>query len=140
MDIVILPAFYFDGDDLPILFDQKVQLTENGDGTLTWVITMNHMPVTITYNVQVFDTSYTAPQNALHTLSFEYAGGHVYGVETTLSLTNPEWALQKVKKTETDAEHEQVMPSADEDDVGVATIFVVPVEGAKSQFFKVEAK
>ena len=37
-------------------------------------------------------TAYTAPQNALHTLSFEYAGGHVYGVETTLSLTNPEWA------------------------------------------------
>ena len=85
-------------------------------------------------------TAYTAPQNALHTLSFEYAGGHVYGVETTLSLTNPEWALQKVKKTETDAEHEQVMPSADEDDVGVATIYVVPAEGAKSQFFKVEAK
>ena len=83
---------------------------------------------------------YAAPQNALHTLSFEYAGGHVYGVETTLSLTNPEWALQKVKKTETDAEHEQVMPSADEDDVGVATIYVVPAEGAKSQFFKVEAK
>ena len=85
-------------------------------------------------------TAYTAPQNALHTLSFEYAGGHVYGVETTLSLTNPEWALQKVKKTETDAEHEQVMPSADEDDVGVATIYVVPAEGAKSQFFKLEAK
>ena len=85
-------------------------------------------------------TAYTAPQNALHTLSFEYAGGHVYGVETTLSLTNPEWALQKVKKTETDAEHEQVMPSADEDDVGVATIYVVPAEGASSQFFKLEAK
>ena len=85
-------------------------------------------------------TAYTAPQNALHTLSFEYAGGHVYGVETTLSLTNPEWALQKVKKTETDAEHEQVMPSADEDDVCVATIYVVPAEGAKSQFFKLEAR
>ena len=85
-------------------------------------------------------TDYTAPQNALHTIKFEYVGGHVYGVETTLSLTNPEWAVQKVKKTETDSEHEQVMPSADEDDVGVATIYVVPAEGATSQFFKVEAK
>ena len=85
-------------------------------------------------------TAYTAPQNALHTLSFEYAGGHVYGVETTLSLTNPEWAVQKVKKTETDVERDQVMPSADEDDVGEATIFVVPAEGATSQFFKLEAK
>ena len=85
-------------------------------------------------------TAYSAPQNAPHAISFEYAGGHVYGVATTLSLTNPQWATQKVKKTETDAEREQVMPSADEDDVGVATIYVVPVEGAKSQFFKVEAK
>ena len=85
-------------------------------------------------------TAYTAPQTALHTLSFEYAGGHVYGVETTLSLTNPEWALQKVKKTETDSEHEQIMPSADEEDVGLATIYVVPAEGATSQFFKLEAK
>lgn len=85
-------------------------------------------------------TAYSAPKDAPHAISFEYAGGHVYGVATTLSLTNPQWATQKVKKTETDAEREQVMPSADEDDVGVATIYVVPAEGAKSQFFKVEAK
>ena len=85
-------------------------------------------------------TAYSAPQNAPHAISFEYAGGHVYGVATTLSLTNPQWATQKVKKTETDAEREQVMPSADEDDVGVATIYVVPAEGAKSQFFKLEAR
>ena len=85
-------------------------------------------------------TAYSAPKDAPHAISFEYAGGHVYGVATTLSLTNPQWATQKVKKTETDAEHEQVMPSADEDDVGVATIYVVPAEGATSQFFKLEAR
>ncbi|MBQ3288580.1 MAG: hypothetical protein IJH50_04145 [Kiritimatiellae bacterium] len=85
-------------------------------------------------------TAYSAPQNALHSISFEYVGGHVYGVATTLSLTNPEWATQPVKKSETDVEHEQVMPSADGDDVGEATIFVVPAEGATSQFFKLEAK
>ena len=32
------------------------------------------------------------------------------------------------------------MPSADEDDVGVATIYVVPAEDTDRQFFKVEAK
>ena len=61
-------------------------------------------------------TAYSAPQNALHTLSFEYVG------------------------SEADAEHTQVMPSADEEDVGVATVYVVPAEGATSQFFKLEAK
>ena len=85
-------------------------------------------------------TAYSAPQNALHTLSFEYVGGHVYGVSTTLSLTNPQWATQPVRKSETDVEHEQVMFSADEDDADVTTIYVVPAEGAKSQFFKLEAK
>ena len=85
-------------------------------------------------------TAYSTPQSATHAISFEYVGGHVYGVATTRSLTNPQWATQPVKKSATDAEHEQVMPSADEEDVGIATIYVVPAEGATSQFFKVEAK
>lgn len=85
-------------------------------------------------------TAYAAPQNAPHAISFEYVGGHVYGIATTLSLTNPKWAAQPVKKSETDAEQAQVMPSADEEDVGITTIYVVPAEGATSQFFKLEAK
>ena len=85
-------------------------------------------------------TDYAAPQAAAHSLSFEYVGGHLYGVSTTLSLTNPQWTAQKAKTSETSAEQEQVMPSADEDDVGVATIYVVPAEGATSQFFRLEAK
>ena len=32
------------------------------------------------------------------------------------------------------------MFSADEDEVGSTTIYVVPAEGATSQFFKLEAK
>ena len=85
-------------------------------------------------------TAYSAPKDAPHAISFEYAGGHVYGVATTLSLMNPQWATQPVRKDETDTDHEQVMPSADEDDVGMATIYVVPAEGATSQFFRLEAK
>ena len=76
----------------------------------------------------------------MHTIMFEYAGGRIYGVSTTLSLTNPQWATQPVKKSEADGEHEQVMFSADEDEVGSTTIYVVPAEGATSQFFKLEAK
>ena len=84
--------------------------------------------------------AYAAPQSAPHEIRFEYVGGHVYGVATTLSLTNSQWATQPVKMSKTDAEHAQVMPSADEDAVGVTTIYVVPAEGATSQFFKLEAK
>lgn len=85
-------------------------------------------------------TAYDAPEDASHPLRFEYVGGHVYGVATTFSLVNPRWTTQPVKESEMDAEHEQVMPSADEDDVGLATIYVVPAEGATSQFFRLEAK
>ena len=85
-------------------------------------------------------TSYSAPQNALHALSFEYVGGHIYGVATTLSLTNPKWATQPVKETEAGVEQNQVMPSAADEDVGEATIYVVPAEGATSQFFRLESK
>ena len=84
--------------------------------------------------------AYAAHQAAPHAIKFEYVGGHVYGVATTRSLTNPEWTTQPVKKSETDAEQEQVMPSAVEDEVDVTTIYVVPAEGATSQFFKLEAK
>ena len=85
-------------------------------------------------------TAYSAPQNAPHAITFEYAGGRVYGVSTTLSLTNPQWATQPVKKSEADGEHEQVMFSADEDDADMTTIYVVPAEGSKSQFFKLEVR
>ena len=85
-------------------------------------------------------TAYSAPLSALHAISFEYVGGHIYGVATTRSLTNPEWATQPVKNSETGADHEQVMPSVDEDEVGETTIYVVPAEGETSQFFKLEAK
>ena len=85
-------------------------------------------------------TAYAASSADLHSISFEYVGGHVYGVATTRTLVNPEWTTQPVKQSETEAELEQVMPSADDTDVGTTTIYVVPAEGATSQFFKLEAK
>ena len=85
-------------------------------------------------------TGYAASESAPHAITFEYVGGHVYGVATTLSLSNPEWKTQGVKTSETAAESDQVVPSSDADDIGKATIYVVPAERATSQFFKMEAK
>ena len=84
--------------------------------------------------------NYAALEEKLHAISFEYVGGHVYGVLTTLSLTNLAWKVQNVKASETAAESNQVIPSAEDGDVGETTIYVVPAEGATSQFFKMEAK
>ena len=45
-----------------------------------------------------------------------------------------------IKGTLKDWQNKVLTSSADEEDVGMTTIYVVPAEGAKSQFFKVEAK
>ena len=82
-----------------------------------------------------------APGGAGHQLTFEYVGGHIYGIAATPSLVQPSWAAAKVKLNEDDSPDDRVLPPPEvEDGVGVATIYVVPTEGAKQEFFKLEAK
>ena len=73
-------------------------------------------------------------------LSFEYVGGHVYGVNTTTNLTNPTWLSQKIRTSETGEEFALVAPSADLDDVGTNTIYMTPAMDAPQGFFWLEAK
>ena len=81
------------------------------------------------------------PGGAGHRITFEYVGGHVYGVAATPSLVKPSWATAKVKQTAEDAAGDRVMPPSDvANGVGETTIYVVPTEGAKQEFFKLEAR
>ena len=73
-------------------------------------------------------------------ISFEYVGGHLYGVQATPTLVNPAWMTRKAATTADGAEHNQVLPSANEDDIGVTTIYVTPTVGAAQEFFTLEAK
>ena len=73
-------------------------------------------------------------------LSFEYVGGHVYGVRAAKDLSNPEWLAQKVRTSEEGAELEQVVPSADPDGAGEATIWMTPAADATQGFYVLEAK
>ena len=73
-------------------------------------------------------------------IGFEYVGSHLYGVKATPTLVNPEWLTRKASTTADGAEHDQVMPSANEGDIGIATIYVTPAVGAKQEFFAIEAK
>ena len=82
-----------------------------------------------------------APGGAGHQITFEYVGGHVYGVAATPSLVKPSWATAGVKQEADDTPGERVLPPPNvENGVGVTTIYVVPTEGAKQEFFKLEAK
>ena len=74
-------------------------------------------------------------------ITFEYVGGHLYGVKATSELTNPEWMLQKVRMSETGEEYSQFAPSTDpEAEPDTTTIFMTPVTDEKQGFFKLEAK
>ena len=82
-----------------------------------------------------------APGGTGHQLTFEYVGGHLYGVTATPSLVKPQWATAKVKQEADSTAGDRVMPPTGvENGVGVTTIYVVPTEGAKQEFFKLEAR
>ena len=81
------------------------------------------------------------PGGAGHRITFEYVGGHAYGVAVTPSLVKPKWATAGVKQEPNGTPGERVMPPPNvENGVGLTTIYVVPTEGAKQEFFKLEAK
>ena len=79
-------------------------------------------------------------KNGKFALKFEYVGGHVYAVSSANTLAEPEWAQRRVRKNANGSELEQVLPDGSEGEVGETEIFITPVGGAKSEFFRLEAK
>ena len=73
-------------------------------------------------------------------LKFEHVGGHVYAVSSANTLAKPAWAKKRVRKDAKGAELDQVMAEGTDGDVGETEIFITPVGGATSEFFRLEAK
>jgi hypothetical protein len=73
-------------------------------------------------------------------LKFEHVGGHVYAVSSANTLAKPAWAQRRVRKSADGSELEQVLADGGEGAVGETEIFITPVGGATSEFFKLEAK
>ena len=80
------------------------------------------------------------PKGGKLALKFEHVGGHVYAVSSANTLAQPEWAAKRVRKTADGTELDQVLADGTEGDVGETEIFITPVGGAKSEFFRLEAK
>ena len=78
-------------------------------------------------------------------LAFEYVGGHVYALKSATTLTNPDWATQKFSVDSEDGEQQRATYTAqteyaEDEDVGVAELYVTPVPDATQMFYKVEVK
>lgn len=73
-------------------------------------------------------------------LKFEHVGGHVYAVSSADTLARPAWAKRRVRKSADGAELDQVLADGAEGEPDETVIFITPVGGATSEFFKLEAK
>ena len=73
-------------------------------------------------------------------LKFEHVGGHVYAVSAANTLAKPGWARKRVRKNVEGSELDQVVADGENGSVGETEIFITPVGGATSEFFRLEAK
>ena len=80
------------------------------------------------------------PRDGKLVLKFEHVGGHVYAVSSANTLAQPAWAKKRVRKNAEGSELDQVVADGSDGDVGETEIFITPVGGATSEFFKLEAK
>lgn len=73
-----------------------------------------------------------------HVLEFEYAGGHLYTLKSTASLTNS-WnsASFSVDSPEKSAQDTFAADGNEDDDIGTAVIFTAPALDSPSAFYKI---
>jgi hypothetical protein len=75
-------------------------------------------------------------------LTFEYAGGHLYAVDSSPTLTDPAWAKEPFKVGSADvAEQKTVSMEGNEyEDVGVMTLYLAPASDSPSMFYSLRAE
>ena len=75
-------------------------------------------------------------------LSFEYAGGHLYALDSSRSLTNKTWMAESFRAGSADATpHDSVSVAGNEyDNVGVMTLYLVPAASEPSKFYTIRAE
>ena len=80
------------------------------------------------------------PRDGKLVLKFEHVGGHVYAVSSANTLAQPGWARKRVRKNAEGSELDQVVADGLDGDVGETEIYITPLGGAASEFFRLEAK
>ena len=72
-------------------------------------------------------------------IEFEYAGGHLYAVDTSPALTNETWSAASFGVGSASAERQKAFyqPGREDLDVGVATIYLAPASDSPSMFYAV---
>ena len=73
-------------------------------------------------------------------LKFEHVGGHVYSVSSADTLAKPAWGRRRVRKSADGAEMDQVVADSNDGAEGETVIYITPLGGAASEFFRLDPK
>lgn len=139
-ETVLVPEDYIEGISYLMAFSGKTAYDPfadwDGDGAVNYA---EYVAGTNPFDASDFlrVTAFSASKDAA-VVSFEYVGGHLYGLKAARSLSSPEWAAAKFAADERSA-RQSTLYGGDED-VGLATLYVTPVADEPGMFFKVEAK
>ena len=75
-------------------------------------------------------------------ITFEYAGGHLYAVDSTPSLTNKAWKAASFRPdSAAKSEQKEIwFPGNESEDIGTTTLYLAPAAGSPSMFYTIRAE
>ena len=75
-------------------------------------------------------------------LTFEYAGGHLYALDSSHTLTNRTWAVEpfRVDSAEAVLQRSVSIKGNEYEDIGVMTLYLSPASDAPSMFYAIRAE
>lgn len=87
-------------------------------------------------------TAFSADRENPTLLTFEYAGGHLYALDSSPTLTNMTWAVApfRVDSTAASQQRSVSVPGNEYEDIGVMTLYLAPAADAPSMFYAIRAE
>ena len=75
-------------------------------------------------------------------LRFEYAGGHLYALDSSKTLTNKTWMVESFRAGSPAAVPQRSIsvPGTEDEDVGVMTLYLTPASSEPSMFYTIRAE
>ena len=77
-----------------------------------------------------------------HLLTFEYAGGHLYAVDSSPSLTNKMWTVApfRADPAAKSAQKDVWFPGNESEDIGTTTLYLAPAADSPAMFYTIRAE
>lgn len=87
-------------------------------------------------------TAFSVHRESPTLLTFEYAGGHLYALDSSPTLTNMTWAVEpfRVDSAEAAQQRSVSIKGNEYEDIGVMTLYLSPAADAPSMFYAIRAE